>query len=83
MDLLWASDLDSADMKHSARTRELPGNYPFVVQELYIKEFVNKWHLPSQALVTTVHTLVMEHCKKLVTKHCNYFGQGTLEQRVK
>lgn len=71
------------EMAQDARTRELPGNYPFVVQELYIKEFINKWHLPSQSLVTTVHTLVMEHCKKLVTKHCNHFGQGTLEQRVK
>jgi hypothetical protein len=83
VDLIWTSDLNGADVKCSARTRELPGNYPFVVQELYIKEFINKWHLPSQALVTKVHTLVMKHCKKIVTKHFNHFGQGALEQRVK
>ncbi|KNZ72243.1 Interferon-induced GTP-binding protein Mx [Termitomyces sp. J132] len=27
-----------------ARTRELPGNYPFVVQETYIKAIIKKWH---------------------------------------
>jgi hypothetical protein len=35
VDLLWTSDLNGTDVKCSARTRELPGNYPFVVQELW------------------------------------------------
>ena len=70
-------------MNRSSRTRELPGNYPFVVQQSFIGKTIQKWHFPSQILVKTVHALVMEHCKKLVTKHFSHFGQGTLEQRVK
>lgn len=71
------------EMAQRARTRELPGNYPFVVQQSLIGKTIKKWHFPSQILVKTVHALVMEHCKKLVTEHFSHFGQGTLEQRVK
>lgn len=74
---------DVYDRAHRARTRELPGNYPFVVQETFIAAIIKEWRYPAVVLCKTVHTLILEHCKKLVTKHFAFFGQGTLEQRVK
>lgn len=68
---------------YRARTRELPGNYPFVVQESFIKTFIKQWEGPAQMLCKTVFVLLMAHIKKLVTVHFGSFGQGGLEQRVK
>lgn len=66
-----------------ARTRELPGSYPFVVQESFIKTIVKQWEGPAQMLCKSVSILLMEHLNKLVTAHFGSFGQGGLEQRVR
>ena len=66
-----------------ARTRELPGNYPFVVQETFIKAIVKQWDKPMEELCNVVFALLVKHVQKLVTKHFGLFGQGGLEQRVK
>ncbi|KDR69881.1 hypothetical protein GALMADRAFT_128490 [Galerina marginata CBS 339.88] len=68
---------------HQARTRELPGHFPFVVQKTFIDAVVTKWEAPALVLCKTVHDIISEHGKKLVTKHLADFGQGHLEQRVK
>ncbi|KAF8805211.1 hypothetical protein BYT27DRAFT_7258317 [Phlegmacium glaucopus] len=68
---------------HQARTRELPGNYPFVVQKTFIDAAIKKWRAPSLILCKTVHMTLSEHVKTLVNKHFNQFGQGHLEQRIK
>ncbi|KAJ7648288.1 P-loop containing nucleoside triphosphate hydrolase protein [Mycena polygramma] len=67
---------------HSARTRELPGHSPFIVQESFIAEFTGKWAVPAQILCRFVHTTVAQHVKILVARHFSEFGQGGLEQRV-
>ncbi|KAF8959975.1 P-loop containing nucleoside triphosphate hydrolase protein [Flammula alnicola] len=74
---------DVLDRAHRARTRELPGNYPFVVQKTFIDAVIKEWHAPAKVLCKTVHTTVLEHVKGLVSKHFAEFGQGHLEQRVK
>lgn len=66
-----------------ARTRELPGNYPFVVQSSFINSIIKEWREPAIILCKTIHATIMEHCKKLVKAHFGEFGQGALEQRVK
>jgi hypothetical protein len=66
-----------------ARTRELPGCYPFVVQASFIKTIIKQWDSPARVFCKTVFVLLMEHVKKLVTAHFGSFGQGGLEQRVK
>ncbi|KAJ2918308.1 hypothetical protein MD484_g2118, partial [Candolleomyces efflorescens] len=68
---------------HEARTRELPGNYPFVVQETFIKDVVVQWSAPALIYLRAVQTILSGYVKKLVTKHFEHFGQGTLEQRIK
>ena len=67
----------------SARTRELPGHYPFVVQKTFIDSVIKEWHAPAHILCKTVHLTIAKHAKGIVTKHFREFGQGLLEQRVK
>ncbi|KAJ7431615.1 P-loop containing nucleoside triphosphate hydrolase protein, partial [Mycena galericulata] len=66
----------------SARTRELPGHFPFVVQESFISEFTRKWAEPARLLCVSIHSILLEHVKALITSHFSTFGQGVLEQRV-
>ncbi|KAJ7159212.1 P-loop containing nucleoside triphosphate hydrolase protein [Mycena crocata] len=66
----------------AARTRELAGNYPFVVQKSLIAEFTAQWEPPAQVLCRLVHTTLSQHVKTLVSVHLSSFGQGGLEQRV-
>ncbi|KAJ6458250.1 P-loop containing nucleoside triphosphate hydrolase protein [Mycena sanguinolenta] len=66
----------------AARTRELPGHYPFVVQKSFIAEFTNKWENPAIILCRFVHKTLAAHIKGLITLHFSSFGQGSLEQRV-
>ncbi|KAF7366190.1 hypothetical protein MVEN_00496000 [Mycena venus] len=67
---------------HAARTRELPGHYPFVVQKFYISEFTSMWESPAMVLCRFVHNTLAQHVKSLITLHFSSFGQGGLEQRV-
>ncbi|KAF8911682.1 P-loop containing nucleoside triphosphate hydrolase protein [Gymnopilus junonius] len=71
------------DRAHRARTRELPGHYPFVVQKSFIDYVIKQWQAPALVLCKTVHSTIMEHVKALVKKHFGEFGQGILEQRVR
>ncbi|KAG6883701.1 hypothetical protein C0993_004521 [Termitomyces sp. T159_Od127] len=68
---------------NEARTRELPGTYPFVVQETFIRAIIKKWHVPAQALCRDVYLMLGEYVRDLVHKHLGAFGQGQLAQRVK
>ncbi|KAJ7027364.1 P-loop containing nucleoside triphosphate hydrolase protein [Mycena alexandri] len=70
------------DRALAARTRELPGHYPFVVQKSFIKEFTAKWAAPAQVLCRFVHSTLSQHVKALITLHFAQFGQGVLERNV-
>ncbi|TRM59249.1 P-loop containing nucleoside triphosphate hydrolase protein [Schizophyllum amplum] len=67
----------------NARARELPGNYPFVVQSGYIADFTNKWSSPAQALCDGVYARVRLQIERLTAQHFGSYGQGTLEHRAK
>ncbi|KIL62473.1 hypothetical protein M378DRAFT_179683 [Amanita muscaria Koide BX008] len=71
------------DKAHQARTRELPGNYPYVVQEECIKSLITHWRNPALSLCQYVYQLILDHVKELVQRHFSSFGQGFLEQRVR
>lgn len=66
-----------------ARTRELQGNYPFVVQENFIRDIIKQWNTPAQVLCKTIYAIINEHVKQLVAHHFSAFGQGGLEQRIR
>ncbi|KAG6826305.1 hypothetical protein H0H93_016635, partial [Arthromyces matolae] len=67
---------------NDARTRELPGSYPFVVQQTFINAIITKWHEPTKLLCRAVYYILGEHVRKLVQFHLGPFGQGQLAQRV-
>ncbi|KAF9558114.1 hypothetical protein CPC08DRAFT_639388 [Agrocybe pediades] len=62
---------------------EFPGRHPFVVQKTFMDEFITKWESPAQFLCASVHRVMSEYIKKLVSIHFGNFGQGHLEQRIK
>ncbi|KAG6810925.1 hypothetical protein H0H92_009760 [Tricholoma furcatifolium] len=68
---------------NDARTRELPQNYPFVVQETYIKAIIKKWHEPAQFLCRFVFQTLQRDVYKLIQIHFGEFGQGQLAQRIR
>ncbi|PFH47397.1 hypothetical protein AMATHDRAFT_42963 [Amanita thiersii Skay4041] len=67
----------------AARTRELPGHYPFSVQMEYIKASTKDWGRPALDLCHAVHKILATYLKNLIHNHFSTFGQGTLEQRVR
>lgn len=59
-----------------ARTRELPDNYPFVVQKAYIDEFTKKWASPSNILFDQVYDILKKDLDTLVHEHFEKMGRG-------
>jgi GTP-binding protein EngB required for normal cell division len=66
-----------------ARTRELPGNYPFVVKQNFISEYTKLWERPAKSLCSQIYALVIGQVKYTIQKHFSAYGQGILEQRLK
>ncbi|KAJ3563691.1 hypothetical protein NP233_g8780 [Leucocoprinus birnbaumii] len=66
-----------------SRTRELPGNYPFVVQQTFINECVKEWRNPAQALCKSVYDTLSSYLKKMINTHFAHFGQGMLQHRIR
>ncbi|KAJ7580963.1 P-loop containing nucleoside triphosphate hydrolase protein [Mycena floridula] len=66
-----------------SRSRELPGNYPYIVHVEFIADCVSRWKAPAMRLSREVHALALKHADTLIKKHFNAFEQGTLEQRVR
>ncbi|EGN91813.1 hypothetical protein SERLA73DRAFT_127992 [Serpula lacrymans var. lacrymans S7.3] len=67
---------------HNALTRELPDNYPFVVQKAYIQRFIEQWHGPSMSFFDSVRNILKDDLEKLVTEHFAKTGKGHLKKRV-
>ena len=65
-----------------AVTRELPHNYPFIVQKDYIVAFVNKWDDPAQALFVSTTTKLREVTLRVVDSQFRNYTHGHLKQRV-
>ncbi|KAF7977729.1 hypothetical protein HWV62_2796 [Athelia sp. TMB] len=70
------------DRAQFARTRELPDNYPFVVQKGYILDVIKQWREPSLNLFDAVQRTLSGHLKKLIREHFGHFGRGGLQQLV-
>jgi hypothetical protein len=65
-----------------AVTRELPYNYPFIVQKEYILAFVNKWGDPARALFISIAAKLKELTLRVVDTHFGNYTHGYLKQRV-
>jgi hypothetical protein len=65
-----------------AVTRELPNNYPFIVQKEYIETFVKQWDGPAQTLFTATVKRVKEATLRVVDVHFGNYGFNRFKQRV-
>jgi hypothetical protein len=65
-----------------ARTRELPGNYPFAVKQGFISEFSRKWHTPAETLFSDTRNILINYVKAIIKDHFATYGRGDLHQRV-
>jgi len=80
-DLIYVDDV--LHRAQRARTRELPGSYPFVVQKSFINKAIQNWQSPTERLCEDVNTIVTGHVKALIREHFADFGEGGLEQRTR
>ena len=65
-----------------ARTRELPDNYPFVVQKAYITEVLQKWKKPALDLFDIVYDILRADVEKIIDRHFAAIGKGSAKQSV-
>ena len=65
-----------------AVTRELPNNYPFIVQKEYIQTFVKQWDRPAQTVFTVIYEKVKEATLRVVDVHFGNYGYSRFKQRV-
>jgi hypothetical protein len=63
-------------------TRELPNNYPFIVQKGYIEAFVQQWDEPAQTVFTAVVEKVKEATLRVVDTRFGNYAHTRFKQRV-
>ena len=69
-------------IRDRARTRELPDNQPFVIQQAYISSITAQWRDPALNLFEAVHRVLSDHVKQIIVDHFGHFGCGGLQQSV-
>jgi hypothetical protein len=71
------------DFPSSAVTRELPCNYPFIVQKGYIIKCVDQWNEPAQTLFGSTRQILKKMTLDIVDKHFEDYIHGGLKQRIR
>jgi hypothetical protein len=66
----------------SARTRELPNNYPYIVKKQYIGAIVKLWDIPSRQLFEFARKELNKHVKLQIEEKFAQYTYGQLKQRV-
>ena len=66
----------------SARTRELPNNFPYLVIKEFIGTYVERWDNPSRRLFELTRKELMSHVKSLVELHFSQYTHGHLKQGI-
>ena len=66
----------------SARTRELPNNFPYIVKKQYIGKIVKQWNDPSQQLFGFAKRELKRHVELQIASSFSQYTYGQLKQRV-
>jgi hypothetical protein len=66
----------------SAVTRELPNNYPDIVNKQYIRNIVKLWDKPSRKFFDLARNELNKHIKLQIEEHFLQYTHGQLKQRV-
>jgi hypothetical protein len=72
----------TATFQSRAVTRELPNDYPFIVQRGYIIDTVSKWDDPTKTLFDFSVKKLKEVTSSVVNTHFDRYAHGNLKQRV-
>jgi hypothetical protein len=72
----------TANFQSRAVTRELPNNYPFVVQRGYIINTVSQWDAPARTLFDFTIEKLKEMTSRVIDTHFGRCAHGNLKQRV-
>lgn len=78
----WSHQPHFVNYLSSSRTRELPDNYPFIVQKNYICEILQAWKEPAFDLFDEVYHILKEDVAKMVDQHFSQMGRGGAKQSV-
>ncbi|KAG8853986.1 hypothetical protein FRB96_007849 [Tulasnella sp. 330] len=73
---------DVMDLASRSRTRELPGNYPFLVKKKLIAETVVTWKALAAKCLDEIHELLDDHVKTVITDHFKKHILGGLQDAV-
>ncbi|EJD36460.1 hypothetical protein AURDEDRAFT_117098 [Auricularia subglabra TFB-10046 SS5] len=65
-----------------ARTRELPGNYPFSVTAHYIFSFLKEWEKPTFACFERAFKIFSDEITHLAEEHFSHYAHGGLTSNV-
>ncbi|KZV86782.1 hypothetical protein EXIGLDRAFT_680607 [Exidia glandulosa HHB12029] len=74
--------VDVMKVATEARTRELPGNYPFSVKAYYIFRFLEKWESPTFDCFEGAFKTFVEDLAKLVDEHFGVYVHGGLLSQI-
>ncbi|EIW80172.1 hypothetical protein CONPUDRAFT_57692 [Coniophora puteana RWD-64-598 SS2] len=61
---------------------ELPGNYPFVVKQMYIKQFLERWSVPTAMLFDEVYDILRDELERVIDAHFAQMGRGVAKNHV-
>jgi hypothetical protein len=72
----------TATFQSRAVTRELPNNYPFIVQRGYIIDTVRRWDDPTTTLFEFTVKKLKEMTSRVIDTQFERYAHGNLKQRV-
>ncbi|KAG8879139.1 hypothetical protein FRB97_001919 [Tulasnella sp. 331] len=70
------------DLFSTSRTRELPGNYPFLVKKQLIAETVVTWKTLATRCLDEIQEILDDHVKTVVAEHFSQYVLGGLRDTV-
>ncbi|KAI0319264.1 P-loop containing nucleoside triphosphate hydrolase protein [Amylostereum chailletii] len=73
---------DVMEIARDAVTRELPQNYPFLVQKEAIQRVVDKWDAPSRQLFASTKETLSARIMRLVDQHFGLHTLGGLKHQI-
>ncbi|QRV92126.1 dynamin central region protein [Ceratobasidium sp. AG-Ba] len=76
----WLDDI--IELAEGARTRELPGEFPFAVKEELIIRTIESWRVPAEEAFVRAQDIFLQRLTALVEKHFGKHAYGGLRGAV-
>ncbi|KAG9102361.1 hypothetical protein FS749_004147 [Ceratobasidium sp. UAMH 11750] len=76
----WLEDI--VELAEGARTRELPGEFPFAVKQELVVRTIDSWRVPVEEVFDRAQNIFFERLTALVDKHFGNHAYGGLRAAV-